>query len=125
MTHSETREQGTFIQPEIYYAQFASVHVATGALITDREGRVLLVKPNYRPHWLFPGGMADDGEPPRPRAPASCTRNSAWRRPSGGCSWWTGHLRLPKPHPCTSSRLCVASEATTRHPGKRAHIAYP
>lgn len=53
-----------FVEPEIYYAQLAAVHVATGALITDPAGRVLVVKPNYRPHWLIPGGMADDGEPP-------------------------------------------------------------
>ena len=64
MTHSETRPERTFVEPELYYAQLASVHVATGALLTDRDGRVLLVKPNYRPHWLIPGGMADDGEPP-------------------------------------------------------------
>ncbi|MFF0861387.1 NUDIX domain-containing protein [Nonomuraea sp. NPDC003560] len=44
--------------------------MATGALITDPQGRILLVKPNYRPHWLIPGGMADDGEPPE----SACAR---------------------------------------------------
>jgi 8-oxo-dGTP diphosphatase len=64
MTHPETGQQRAFVEPEVYYAQLASVHVATGALITDRHDRILLVKPNYRPHWLIPGGMAEDGEPP-------------------------------------------------------------
>ncbi|MEU8247271.1 NUDIX hydrolase [Nonomuraea sp. NPDC048916] len=62
--HPATSVQRTFVEPEIYYAQLASVHVATGALLTDTDGRILLVKPNYRPHWLIPGGMVDDGEPP-------------------------------------------------------------
>jgi ADP-ribose pyrophosphatase YjhB (NUDIX family) len=31
---------------------------------------VLLVKPNYRDHWLLPGGTADDNEPPE----ATCAR---------------------------------------------------
>ncbi|GAA2697303.1 NUDIX hydrolase [Nonomuraea recticatena] len=62
--HSTPTVSPTFVEPEIYYAQLASVHTATGALITDQDQRILLVKPNYRPHWLIPGGMADDGEPP-------------------------------------------------------------
>lgn len=40
--------------------------VVTGAsaYITDERGRVLLVDPNYREHWSFPGGMIDAGEHP-------------------------------------------------------------
>ncbi|MGN9837786.1 NUDIX domain-containing protein [Nonomuraea sp. H19] len=40
--------------------------VITGAAayITDEHGRVLLVDPNYRDHWTFPGGMIDAGEHP-------------------------------------------------------------
>jgi 8-oxo-dGTP diphosphatase len=40
--------------------------VVTGAsaYITDELGRVLLVDPNYREHWSFPGGMIDAGEHP-------------------------------------------------------------
>ncbi|WP_240192466.1 NUDIX hydrolase [Glycomyces sp. YM15] len=37
---------------------------AAGALFTDTEGRVLVVKPNYRDHWLFVGGQLDEGETP-------------------------------------------------------------
>lgn len=34
------------------------------AYITDERDRVLLVDPNYREHWSFPGGMIDPGEDP-------------------------------------------------------------
>ncbi|WP_219506064.1 NUDIX domain-containing protein [Nonomuraea ceibae] len=64
MNPSDADQQRTFVEPEIYYAQLAAVHVATGALIIDPAGRVLVVKPFYRPHWQLPGGMADEGEPP-------------------------------------------------------------
>ncbi|MEV6985591.1 NUDIX hydrolase [Sphaerisporangium sp. NPDC051017] len=60
----EASRRTTFVEPEIYYSRLATVHAATGALITDPAGRVLIVKPNYRPHWLVPGGMVDDGERP-------------------------------------------------------------
>ncbi|MCK2214520.1 NUDIX hydrolase [Actinomadura sp. ATCC 31491] len=34
------------------------------AYITDERGRVLLVDPNYREFWGFPGGIIDAGEHP-------------------------------------------------------------
>jgi 8-oxo-dGTP diphosphatase len=54
----------TFVAPEIYYAGLAAAYVTAGALITDPAGRVLLVKPHYRDHWLLPGGTAEDNERP-------------------------------------------------------------
>jgi ADP-ribose pyrophosphatase YjhB (NUDIX family) len=62
--------RSAFVEPEIYYARLAAAYVTGGALITDPAGRVLLVKPNYRDHWLMPGGTADDNEPPE----AACAR---------------------------------------------------
>ena len=59
-----------FVEPEIYYAGLASVYVTAGALITDPDGRVLLVKPFYRDHWLLPGGTAEHNEAPE----AACAR---------------------------------------------------
>ena len=70
MTDDATKNQGGFVEPEIYYAGLAAAFVTAGALITDQAGRVLLVKPNYRDHWLFPGGAADDNESPE----AACAR---------------------------------------------------
>jgi 8-oxo-dGTP diphosphatase len=60
----------TFVAPEIYYARLAAAYVTAAAVITDPDGRVLLVDPNYRDHWLLPGGAADDNEPPE----AACAR---------------------------------------------------
>jgi 8-oxo-dGTP diphosphatase len=65
-----TPAKHTFVEPEIYYARLASAYVTAGALITDPDGRVLLVDPNYRDHWLLPGGAADDNESPE----AACAR---------------------------------------------------
>jgi len=36
-----------------------------GALIRDRSGRVLLVRPSYKPGWEIPGGVVELDESPR------------------------------------------------------------
>lgn len=46
------------------YSKFALSLVAVGALITDPDGRVLMVRPHHNPHWTFVGGMVDIGEAP-------------------------------------------------------------
>jgi 8-oxo-dGTP diphosphatase len=38
--------------------------VAAGALFFDTDGRVLLVKPNYKDGWDIPGGYVEPGETP-------------------------------------------------------------
>jgi 8-oxo-dGTP pyrophosphatase MutT (NUDIX family) len=47
-----------------FYASLPTKRVAAGALFFDAAGRVLLVRPTYKPHWEFPGGSADVDEPP-------------------------------------------------------------
>lgn len=37
---------------------------AATVLITDPQGRVLVVKPTYKPRWELPGGAVEDGESP-------------------------------------------------------------
>jgi 8-oxo-dGTP diphosphatase len=54
----------TFTDTQAWYAGLATMYGAAAALITDRSGRVLLVKPNYRDHWSLPGGVLEHGEPP-------------------------------------------------------------
>ncbi len=56
--------EATFIDPDVWYSGLAGVVIAAGAIITDPDGRVLLVKPNYRDHWALPGGICEFGEPP-------------------------------------------------------------
>jgi 8-oxo-dGTP diphosphatase len=53
-----------WLPPEDWYASLPTVYVSAGALITDPAGRVLLVKPNYRPYWQFPGGVVEPSEAP-------------------------------------------------------------
>ena len=38
--------------------------VSADVLLRDREGRILLVDPQYKPDWDMPGGMAEANEPP-------------------------------------------------------------
>ncbi len=58
------------IPPDVFYAGLHKVIAAAAGFITDSEGRVLLVKPNYRDHWGWPGGHVDEGESPE----AACGR---------------------------------------------------
>ena len=39
--------------------------MASGALILNQLGELLIVKPTYRDHWLVPGGAIEDDESPR------------------------------------------------------------
>ena len=38
--------------------------MASGALIFDESGKLLLVNPTYRDKWLIPGGMVEQNESP-------------------------------------------------------------
>ncbi|MET8622636.1 NUDIX hydrolase [Kitasatospora sp. NPDC004669] len=42
-------------------------YIGSSVLLTDEQGKVLLLKPGYRDQWQFPGGGMDPGE-----APAEC-----------------------------------------------------
>ncbi|MER5322790.1 NUDIX hydrolase [Streptosporangium roseum] len=54
----------TYLEPAEWYATLPSVFTSACLLLTDTEDRVLLVKPNYRPGWSFPGGIVEAGEAP-------------------------------------------------------------
>ena len=42
-----------------------AIPVSAGALIFDRDGRLLILKPTYKPGWTIPGGVMEaDGETP-------------------------------------------------------------
>lgn len=53
-----------------FLANLARVRTAAGALITDPEGKVLIVEPTYKAHWEVPGGIIERGEAPA----AACAR---------------------------------------------------
>lgn len=60
------------LPPEGYFAGLATHYAAAEALVEDPYGRVLLVKPTYRPDWSLPGGMVEEGEEPH----AACAREA-------------------------------------------------
>ena len=51
-----------------YTATLPTKRSAAGVVITDDDGRVLLVEPTYKPHWEVPGGTVEDNESPRAAA---------------------------------------------------------
>lgn len=70
---------------DVFYAQLHRVIPAAAGFVTDAAGRVLLVKPNYRDRWGWPGGHVDDGETPE----AACAREL---REEVGLTLETGRL---------------------------------
>ncbi|WP_326564074.1 NUDIX hydrolase [Micromonospora peucetia] len=54
----------TWTEPSIWYANLPAFHAAAAGFITDPEGNILLVKPNYNDRWTFPGGYVEEGEYP-------------------------------------------------------------
>jgi 8-oxo-dGTP diphosphatase len=48
----------------------AGMQAASGCLLTDSAGNVLLVKPTYKPPWEVPGGVVEEAESPL----AACRR---------------------------------------------------
>ncbi|MDP9841047.1 NUDIX domain-containing protein [Streptosporangium lutulentum] len=53
-----------YLEPTEWYAGLPSVFTSACLLLTDARDHVLLVKPNYRPGWGFPGGITEAGEAP-------------------------------------------------------------
>ena len=46
-------------------AELPAIPVSAGALIFDRAGRLLILKPTYKTGWTIPGGIMEaDGETP-------------------------------------------------------------
>ena len=60
-------------QQAAWFAQLPTMYGTSAALFTNAAGQVLLVKPNYRDHWLLPGGILEHGEAPD----AGCRREVA------------------------------------------------
>ena len=53
-----------YVEPTQWYATLSTVYVSACIFITDPAERILVVKPNYRPYWALPGGVAEEGESP-------------------------------------------------------------
>lgn len=53
------------LPPAQYYATLPKIIVSAGAILHDREQRIILVRPTYQGgSWEIPGGALDGGEDP-------------------------------------------------------------
>ncbi|MDH2426663.1 NUDIX hydrolase [Sphaerisporangium sp. TRM90804] len=66
-----------------FLASLNKIVASAGAFITDPQGRVLLVKPNYRDHWGWPGGHVDAGETPEQACAREITEELGLTLPVG------------------------------------------
>lgn len=48
-----------------FYAALPMKRMGAGILLSDASGRVLLVRPTYKPTWEIPGGVVEIDESPR------------------------------------------------------------
>ena len=71
------------LSPADWYASLPTVYVSAGMLITDAADRMLIVKPNYRPHWGIPGGIVEDGEAPHDGATREIAEELGLDLPAG------------------------------------------
>jgi ADP-ribose pyrophosphatase YjhB (NUDIX family) len=61
MEHAGTQEAGGYEDDEFLPA----IPASAGAMIYDRDGRLLILKPTYKSGWTIPGGVMEaDGETP-------------------------------------------------------------
>lgn len=49
----------------VYFASLPKVITSGAVILRDEHDRVVIEKPNYRDHWLLPGGGVDPGEDAR------------------------------------------------------------
>lgn len=64
--------------------------VGADVVLRDRQGRVLLVDPRYKPDWDLPGGMSEANEPPAGTAHREVREELGLDIPVGGllCVDW-------------------------------------
>jgi 8-oxo-dGTP pyrophosphatase MutT (NUDIX family) len=66
-----------------YAASLNRKRIAAGVLFRDRQSRVLLVEPTYKPDWEIPGGAAEDDETPWAAATRELREELGIERPLG------------------------------------------
>ncbi|MFB7808211.1 NUDIX domain-containing protein [Streptomyces virginiae] len=85
---------------EEWLAAIARPYTGTCVLLTDDEGRVLIVKPTYRAGWQFPGGTVDHGEDPETCARRELAEETGLDQPMYGIlavTWTPAGARLGGP----------------------------
>jgi 8-oxo-dGTP diphosphatase len=52
------------LSPEEYLKSLPRKKIAAAAIFFNEKNELLIVKPNYRDHWLVPGGIVEKNESP-------------------------------------------------------------
>ncbi|AJF70325.1 NUDIX domain-containing protein [Streptomyces vietnamensis] len=73
-----------FLPREQWLATLTRAYTGTAVLVTDELDRVLIVKPQYRDAWQFPGGTVDQGEDPETCARRELLEETGLDRPMHG-----------------------------------------
>lgn len=53
-----------FLSYQKYFQSLSAKPIASGALIFDKKGRLLILQTTYRDGWIIPGGIVEKGESP-------------------------------------------------------------
>ncbi|HLU95257.1 MAG TPA: NUDIX hydrolase [Thermobifida alba] len=107
---------------------------AASALLRDDVGRVLLVKPTYRPGWGLPGGVIEMGESPLGACLRECAEELGFTPRLSGlvCVDWLPAQASPDRRPATvfvfAGRLAPGQFEAVRLPPEElsaAHLVEP
>ncbi|MFD3521230.1 NUDIX domain-containing protein [Streptomyces sp. NPDC058653] len=95
----------------------AQPRTAAGVLFFDEAGRVLLVKPTYKPGWEIPGGYLHPGETPSEGAAREVKEEIGITPP-------IGHLLVADwaPHPTEGDKLLFVFDGGILPADQRAQI---
>ncbi|RNL81824.1 NUDIX domain-containing protein [Halostreptopolyspora alba] len=76
---------------------------AASALLRGADGRLLLVKPGYKPGWSLPGGVIDEGESPLGACRRECLEELGFAPRLSGlvCVDWMPPRLSPDGRPAT------------------------
>ncbi len=76
---------------------------AASALLRAEDGRLLLVKPSYKPGWSLPGGVIDSGESPLGACRRECVEEIGFAPRLSGlvCVDWVPPHHSPDARPAT------------------------
>lgn len=48
-----------------YYKSLPKKRMASGVIIRNKKGHILILKTNYKDHWEIPGGVVEEDESPK------------------------------------------------------------
>lgn len=63
-----TADAPELLPDPVFFQSLPTLIASSAVILRDEHGRVVIENPNYRDHWLLPGGCLDAGEDPRTTA---------------------------------------------------------